>query len=115
MALNPDKDLKLFYSISEVAKELNVKESMLRYWEKEFSSVLKPHKTAKGTRQYKKEDMDVIRRIHYLVKVKGMTIQGARHKLKGNPDGVAQNAEVVKRLQSIKEELLKIKNELEHL
>lgn len=36
MAYNPNKELKLYYSIGEVAKMFNVNESLLRFWEKEF-------------------------------------------------------------------------------
>lgn len=36
MAYNPNKDLKMYYSIGEVAKMFDVNESLLRYWEKEF-------------------------------------------------------------------------------
>ena len=34
--LNTDKNLKLYYSISEVARMFDVNESLLRFWEKEF-------------------------------------------------------------------------------
>ena len=34
--LNTDKNLKLYYSISEVAAMFDVNESLLRFWEKEF-------------------------------------------------------------------------------
>ena len=43
MALNKNKDLKMFYSISEVAGMFNVTETLLRYWEKEFPNI-KPQK-----------------------------------------------------------------------
>ena len=36
MALNANKNLKLYYSIKEVAKMFDVSESLLRYWETEF-------------------------------------------------------------------------------
>ena len=36
MAYNPKKDLKMYYSISEVARMFDVNESLLRYWEKSF-------------------------------------------------------------------------------
>ena len=36
MALKSDKNLKLYYSIREVAEMFDVNESLLRYWEKEF-------------------------------------------------------------------------------
>ena len=38
MAYNPKKDLKMYYSIGEVAKMFDVNESLLRYWEKEFQA-----------------------------------------------------------------------------
>lgn len=44
MALKTDKELKLYYSISEVAKMFDVNESLLRYWEKEFP-MISPKKT----------------------------------------------------------------------
>ena len=39
MALRTDKELKLYYSISEVARMFDVNESLLRYWEKEFPMI----------------------------------------------------------------------------
>ena len=36
MALNPNKVLKLYFSIKEVAEQIGVSESTLRYWETEF-------------------------------------------------------------------------------
>ena len=79
MAYNPNKDLKLYYSIGEVAEMFNVNESLLRFWEKEFP-VIRPKKNAKGTRQYRKEDLENIRLIYHLVKEKGMTLYVARAK-----------------------------------
>lgn len=114
MAYTPDKELKLYYSISEVAKMFDVNESLLRFWEKEFP-MLKPRKNGKGTRQYKKEDLDNIRLIYHLVKEKGMTLPGARQKMKDNRAETAQTMEVIDRLKAIKEELLSMKKELEVL
>lgn len=42
-----DKDLKLYYSISEVAQMFDVNESLLRFWEKEFPQ-LSPKKGSRG-------------------------------------------------------------------
>ena len=39
MALKTDKELKLYYSISEVAKMFDVNESLLRYWEKDCCAI----------------------------------------------------------------------------
>jgi len=55
MAYNPNKELKLYYSIGEVAKMFDVNESLLRYWEKEFP-IISPKKAGGNVRQYRKED-----------------------------------------------------------
>ncbi|MDR3705574.1 MAG: MerR family transcriptional regulator [Paludibacteraceae bacterium] len=100
---------KLYYSISEVAEMLNVNQSLLRFWEKEFETFIKPHKNAKGTRFYKEEDIDTIKLIHYLVRVQGLTLSGAKKKIKENKTSALKNQEIHSRLSSIKEELLSIK------
>ena len=53
MAYNPNKELKLYYSIGEVAKMFNVNESLLRFWEKEFPFIT-PKKAGGNVRQYRK-------------------------------------------------------------
>ena len=114
MSLKPFKAEKIFYSISEVAGMFDVNESLLRYWEKEFATI-RPKKTAKGTRQYRKEDIDAIRLVYYLVKQKGMTLAGAKQKLKENKETVVRTTEIVSRLESIKEELNALKKEFDGL
>ncbi len=114
MALNTNKDLKLYYSISEVAEMFDVNESLLRFWEKEFPQI-KPRKTSGGTRQYRKEDIETIKLIYHLVKEKGMTLPGARQKLKDNKENTIRNFEIVEHLKSIKEELLAMKKELDEI
>jgi len=114
MALKPFKTEKIFYSISEVAKQFEVNESLLRYWEKEFSTI-NPKKTAKGTRQYRKEDIESIRLVYYLVKKKGMTLAGAKQKLKENKETVVKTTDIVSRLEDIKSELLSLKKEFDTL
>ena len=110
--LNKDKDLKLYYSISEVAQMFDVNESLLRFWEKEFPQ-LDPKKGGRGVRQYRKEDIEVVKLIYHLVKERGMTIPGARQRMKDNKEATLQNFEVVEKLKSIREELLNMKNALD--
>ena len=109
-----EKKEKLYYSINEVAQLFNVNASLLRFWEKEFT-VIKPRKNAKGTRFYTKEDIDNIRLIYFLVKEKGMTLDGARKKIKENKKGSMKNLEIVTLLNDIKKQLQEIKNELDNL
>ena len=74
---------KLYYSIGEVAEMLNVNTSLLRFWEKEFN-IIKPTKNKKGTRSYTKDDIEILKRIHYLTKECGFTLDGAKEQLKNN-------------------------------
>ena len=115
MAYNANKDLKLYYSISEVARMFDVNESLLRYWEKEFPTIITPKKAGGNIRQYRKEDIENIRLVYHLVKEKGMTLQGAKQRLKMNKEKTAQTAEVVDRLKQIREELVKLRKSLDYL
>ena len=115
MALNRNKDLKMFYSISEVAQMFNVTETLLRYWEKEFPNI-KPQKGGRGIRQYTKDDIEQVRLVHHLVKERGLTLQGARDMLKRNKKGdVNRQIEVIDRLKAIKAELQEIGRNLNEL
>ena len=114
MVYNSNKDLKMYYSIGEVAKMFNVNESLLRYWEKEFP-IISPRKAGGNIRQYRKEDIENIRLVYHLVKEKGMTLQGAKQRLKANKETTEQTAEVVERLKSIREELVKLRKSLDYL
>ena len=111
MPLNPNKDLKMYYSIGEVAAIFNVNETLLRFWEKEFPQI-KPKKIGRNIRQYTKEDIEQIRVIYNLVKVRGFKIAAARETLKKNKEGATNTMEVLERLQKVKAELMAIKKEL---
>jgi DNA-binding transcriptional MerR regulator len=102
---------KLYYSIGEIAEMFNVNTSLIRYWEKEFD-IIKPKKNKKGNRFFTNEDIDNFYLIHELVKGRGMTLRGAKKKLKENRDGTIKNVEIVKILKDIKIVLLEIKEGL---
>ena len=110
--LNTDKDLKLYYSIGEVAAMFDVNESLLRYWEKEFPQ-LNPKKGGRGVRQYRKEDIETVRLIYHLVKERGMTLPGARQRMKDNREATLRNIDAVDRLKAIREELIGMRNALD--
>lgn len=107
-----DSKEKLYYSIGETARLFKLPVSTLRYWENEFD-VLKPRKNKKGDRFFTKNDIALIRTIHYLTKVKGYTLQGAKDALKHNFMVEADSATIVSALMEVKEMLLKIKKELD--
>ncbi|MCR4921316.1 MAG: MerR family transcriptional regulator [Bacteroidaceae bacterium] len=112
MALNMHKTLKKYYSISEVAAQFDVAESVLRYWEKEFPQVIAPRKSGRNVRQYCKEDIDQIRLVYNLLKVRGMKIAAAREALTKNRQGAVNTSEMLDRLQSVRDELIAIRKEL---
>jgi DNA-binding transcriptional MerR regulator len=111
MALNENKIEKLYYSIGEVAKIFDVNTSLIRFWEKEFD-IIKPKKNKKGNRFFTKQDIDNFYLIYHLVKEKGMTLSGAKKKLKENRDDTVNNFEVIKSLTEIKNMLLEIRESL---
>ena len=91
-------------------RSFNVNESLLRFWEKEFD-IINPRKSSKGTRYYSPVDIENIRLIYYLTKEKGLTLSGAKKKLKENKDGVIRNHEIIHHLKNIKSELIAIRDE----
>ena len=106
--LNKDKQLKIYYSIGEVAQMFGITESTLRFWEKEFPQ-LTPKKAGRNVRQYRKEDIETVKLIHHLVKERGMTLPGARQRMKDNREDTLRRFELVERLKAIREELMNMK------
>ncbi|RUA12674.1 MAG: transcriptional regulator [Flavobacteriia bacterium] len=102
---------KRYFKIGEVAKAFGVNTSLIRFWENEFS-VIQPKKNKKGNRLFTQEDVKNLQLIYHLVKEKGYTLDGAKNKLKENPKKLTNNHEIIISLESIKKELLKIKNQL---
>jgi DNA-binding transcriptional MerR regulator len=106
----PEHIEKIHFTIGEVAAQLEVAPSLIRFWEKEFTQ-LKPLKTDGGTRKFTQKDIQVLKRIYHLVKEEGFTLQGAKERLKeGNRKAELQ--EIKERLSEIKKFLENIKDQL---
>ncbi len=116
MALSKNKNNKLFYSIGEVAAEVGVNESTLRYWETVFKQIA-PKKGVNGVRRYTKDDLQQVKLVHHLVKEKGMTLAGAQTYLKGRGklEQTEIDAVVIERLRSIRAELIGLRDALDEL
>ena len=115
MALNLNKNLKLYYSIREVAKMFGVNESTLRYREQEFP-YLKPKTSGPSKiRQYQERDIEQIRLIHNLVKVRGFKLAAAKKIINSNRDGADRRAEVLTRLIDIRDDLQTLKRQMDFL
>ena len=75
MTLNiPDR---VFYRIKEVCNLTGLKPHVLRYWEQEFKDI-KPLKSSRGQRLYKRKDLEIIFTIKNLLYEKRFTIDGAK-------------------------------------
>ncbi len=97
--------MKLFYSIGEVSEMLGVNASLLRYWETEFK-MLKPHKNSHGTRSYSADDIELLKRILYLTREKGFTLEGAREQLRQRNS----HQDIEENLKSIRAQLLTLRD-----
>ena len=71
---------KKYYYIGEVADEVGLPEYILRTWEKKFE-FLSPITTNKGTRKYTGKDINLLKKIKFLVREEKYTLPGARRKL----------------------------------
>jgi DNA-binding transcriptional MerR regulator len=103
---------KLFYAIGEVAEMFDVNTSLIRFWEKEFD-VIKPRKNKKGNRLFTKEDVENFHLIYNLVKVRGMTLAGAKKKMKENKTDMHDDFEIIQTLNLVKDMLIEIRDEMD--
>ena len=102
---------KIYFSIGEVAEIFDVNNSLIRFWEKEFS-IIKPKKNKKGNRYFTEKDINNFKIIFHLVKERGYTLDGAKKKLRENKDGTIKNVEIVNKLKDIRTQLVAIREVL---
>ena len=107
--LNTDK---IYYSLRETETETGVPASTLRYWEREFPH-LKPHTTGNKIRQYSKSDIEELRVIYNLVKVRGFKLAAARKMMHANRSGVDKSAKIMENLINVRKQLVELKTALE--
>ncbi len=112
--IEEERPNKLYYSIKEVAGMLNVSESLLRYWESEFPT-LRPKTNANRVRQYTMKDIELVRLIYNLVKVRGFKIAAAKKMLRQNREGAEQTQQILDTLIGVRDELKEIKKHLDRL
>jgi DNA-binding transcriptional MerR regulator len=103
---------KLYYSIGEVADMLKVNTSLIRFWEKEFGSLIKPRKNRNGKRMFTPSDISNLKQIYYLTKEKGYTLAGARTTLSGKKQSVEKETQIADTLSKMKTFLIDLKEEL---
>jgi len=82
---NKNKSKSIYKTIGQAAKELDLidkktgqlKTHTIRYWETQFKQI-KPSIRAGGRRYYSKKDLKIINYIKFLLKEKGLTINGVK-------------------------------------
>lgn len=102
---------KRYYTIGEVADELGVATSLIRFWESEFD-IIKPKKNRKGNRQFTKDDVKNVKLIYHLVKEKGYTLNGAREFIKNDVSAAVGKIDMLDSLKRIRSFLVELRSEL---
>ncbi len=110
MPYKEKETVKMFYSIGEVAEIFHVNTSLLRFWEKEFSTILDLSKDSRGNRQYTEQDISKIRVLHNLIKEQGYTLECAQKYLKENRKEAFEKEAIYNSLLKLKEQLIALKN-----
>ena len=103
---------KYFYTVGEVAEILGESTSLVRFWANEFPKFIRPQRNAKGNRLFTKADVDVFQQIHVLVKVDGLTLDGAAKHLQAKKNGGTNKHKVLESLKEIRNQLSEIRAEL---
>ena len=103
---------KYFYTVGEVAEILGESTSLVRFWANEFPKFIRPQRNAKGNRLFSKDDVETFKHIHLLVKVEGLTLEGAAKRLKGEKKNIVNKTKVLESLKDISQQLTEIRAEL---
>lgn len=103
---------KKYYKIKEVSEMLDIPISTLHFWERQFT-VLSPRRSRGNDRLYTTDDIEKIKMVHYLVKVRGMKLAAAQEQILHNRKNVSKRQEVAERLEEIKTELQSLADALD--
>ena len=118
-----NKEDNSYKTISEVVKILNLKSKKgdslpthtLRFWEKEFKQI-KPKILTGNRRYYDNKNIELLRKIKFLLKDQGMTINGVRKILNNKePLKLDENQNASIKANNLKNKLVKISNLIKSL
>lgn len=101
---------KRYYSIGAVSEMFKVNQSLIRFWENEFT-ILKPKKNAKGDRFFRPEDVKNLKLIYHLLRERKYTIEGAKEFLKKSKNA-DKKFEMIESLKNLKDFLFELKANL---
>ena len=118
-----DKNFEAYKTIGEVAKILSLNSSQkklisthtIRFWEKNFKQI-KPKIFNGNRRYYSLKNIELLKKIHFLLKEKGMTINGVK-KILSNKESLKLDEISNQSIRTInfKKKVVKISNLLKNL
>ncbi len=118
-----NKHINAYKTIGEVAKilDLNSKKKKsitthtIRFWEKEFKQI-KPKFFNSNRRYYDNKNIELLKKVHFLLKDQGMTINGVK-KILSNQDSfeLDENINQTIRANILKNKLFKISKLIKNL
>ena len=121
-----EKSDKAYKTIGEVAKILNLKSKKegifsthtIRFWETQFKQV-KPKQLNSNRRYYDQKTINILKKIKFLLKDQGMTINGVKKILNNQGNNETLNLDEISnnsiRTENLRNKLLKISNKLKEL
>ena len=118
-----NKSANAYKTIGEVVKILGLKSKRgqslpthtIRYWEKEFKQI-KPKILNGSRRYYDEKNIKLLKKVHFLLKEQGMTINGVKKILNNNqPLKLDETSNNSIKAYNLKNKLTKISNLLKSL
>ena len=103
---------KLYFSIGEAAQAIGESTSLVRYWTNEFDRHFKVKRSSRGDRKYTAADIETLKQIHYLVKTKGLTLDGAAKQLASSRSSVDKRVRALDSLKEIRAQLVEVRKSL---
>ena len=101
------------YSIGEVEQLTGIKPYVLRYWE-EVIPCFSPRKDSGGRRIYSQHDLNMIKRLKYLIYTQRYTIDGARKQIILETEAQEAEAVTIQALHDIRSQLSELYLMLKH-
>jgi len=106
---------KYYYTMSEVCNILEVKPHVLRFWETQFPQ-LNPKRKEGSNRRYTQKDIELLKKIQYLLYEKKFKIKGAKKALRNVEDiSTKENVQIDMESYESKRALKRLKNKLTEL
>lgn len=106
---------KYYYTMREVCNIIGVKAHVIRFWETQFP-LLNPSRRGGSNRRFTQKDIELLKRIQYLLYEKKFTIQGAKKALRNVEDvSTKENVQIDMESYETKRALHRLRNQLNEL